>query len=136
HDGAELADAEWALLGQRCVYQNSHFSLWRGMMWGRVIAIAVGSTILIFTLALWYFDRQKNMGIISNWQKDYNSLLTDKGNVLVQNVQLTRQIRQLEQQNKQRVADNSDLTEEKQDLSDGLAALAQKIDTLRNRLIS
>jgi len=105
-------------------------------MWARVLAVSGGTIILVFAVALFYFDYQKNLSIISNWQKDYNSLLTDKGNVLVQNVQLTRQIRQLEQQNKQLVADNSDLTEEKQDLSDGLAALAQKIDTLRNRLIS
>jgi len=56
------------------------------------------------------------MGIISNWQKDYNSLLTDRGNVNIQNVQLNRQNRQL--------------VYDKQQLSDGLAALNQKIDTL------
>jgi septal ring factor EnvC (AmiA/AmiB activator) len=86
------------------------------MMWGRVIAIAGGSMILIFTLALWYFDHQKNMGIISNWQKDYNSLLTDKGNVNNQNVQLNTQNRQL--------------VYDKQQLSNVLTELNQKIDTL------
>jgi hypothetical protein len=114
---------------------RSHLSRWRvGIMWGRVLALSGGTIILVFAVALWYSDRQKNLSIISNWQKDYKSLLTDKGNVLVQNVQITRQNRQLEQQNKQLVADNSDLTDEKQNLSDGLAALFQKIDILSEQI--
>jgi hypothetical protein len=85
-------------------------------MWGRVLAVSGGPIILVLILALWYSDHQKNMGIISNWQKDYNSLLTDRGNVNIQNVQLTRQNRQL--------------VYDKQQLSDGVAALNQKIDIL------
>jgi ferredoxin len=92
-------------------------------MWGRVLAVSGGPIIVIFTVALWYSDHQKNMSIISNWQKDYNSLLTDKGNVNIRNVQLIRQNRQL-------VANNGILTEEKQQLSDSLTDLYQKIDTL------
>jgi len=60
--------------------------------------------------------------------------MTDKNNVLVQNVRLTRQIRQLEQENKQLIADNGDLTDEKQNLSDGLTALFQKIDVLSEQI--
>ena len=52
-----------------------------GIMWGRVLAASGGLIILVFTVALWYSDHQKNMSIITNWQKDYNSLLTDRGNV-------------------------------------------------------
>jgi hypothetical protein len=85
-------------------------------MWGRVLAVSGGPVILVFTLALWYSDHQKNMGIISNWQKDYDSLLTDRNNVNIQNVQLNRQNRQL--------------AFDKQQLSDGVTALNQKIDTL------
>ena len=85
-------------------------------MWGRVLAVSGGPIILVFTVALWYSDHQKNMGIISNWQKDYNSLLADRGNVNIQNVQLNRQNRQL--------------VYDKQQLSDGLTDLNQKIDTL------
>ena len=60
--------------------------------------------------------------------------MTDKNNVLVQNVRLTRQIRQLEQQNRQLVADNGELTDEKQNLSGGLTALFQKIDVLSEQI--
>ena len=67
--------------------------------WGRVLAVSGGTIILVFAVALWYYDHQKNISSISNWQKNYNSLMTDKNNVLVQNVRLTRQIRQLEQEN-------------------------------------
>jgi hypothetical protein len=85
-----------------------------GIMWGRVLAVSGGLIILAVTIALWYSDHQKNIGIISNWQKDYNSLLTDRGNINIQNVQLIRQNRQL--------------VYDKQQLSDGLEALNQKID--------
>jgi len=103
-------------------------------MWGRVLAVFGGTIILVFAVALWYYDHQKNISIISNWQKNYNSLMTDKNNVLVQNVRLTRQIRQLEQQNTQLVADNGLLTDEKQNLSGGLTALFQKIDVLSEQI--
>ena len=103
-------------------------------MWGRVLAVSGGTIILVFAVALWYYDHQKNISIISNWQKNYNSLMTDKNNVLVQNVRLTRQIRQLEQENKQLVADNDLLTDEKQNLSGGLTALFQKIDVLSEQI--
>ena len=103
-------------------------------MWGRGLAVSGGTIILVFAVALWYYDHQKNISIISNWQKNYNSLMTDKNNVLVQNVRLTRQIRQLEQQNTQLVADNGLLTDEKQNLSGGLAALFQKIDVLSEQI--
>jgi vacuolar-type H+-ATPase subunit I/STV1 len=85
-------------------------------MWGRVLAVSGGPIILVFTVALWYSDHQKNVTIISNWQKDYNSLLTDRGNVNIQNVQLNRQNRQL--------------VYDKEQLSAGLTVLNQKIDTL------
>jgi len=103
-------------------------------MWGRALAVSGGTIILVFAVALWYYDHQKNISIISNWQTNYNSLMTDKNNVLVQNVRLTRQIRQLEQQNKQLVADNGDLIDEKQNLSGGLTALFQKIDVLSEQI--
>ena len=99
-------------------------------MWGRVLAVSGGTIVLVFAVALWYSDHQKNMSIISNWQKEYSSLLTDKGNVNILNVQLTRQKLQLEQQNKQLVANNDILTDEKQQLSDGLMDLYKKIDIL------
>ena len=82
-------------------------------MWGRVLAISGGTIILVFAVALLYYDHQKDISIISNWQKNYNALAADKGNVLIENVRLTRQNRELEQQNKQLVADNSVLTDEK-----------------------
>ena len=103
-------------------------------MWGRVLAVFGGTIIFVFAVALWYYDHQKNISIISNWQKNYNSLMTDKNNVLVQNVRLTRQNRELEQQNKQLVADNGVLTDEKQNLSGGLTALFQKIDVLSEQI--
>jgi vacuolar-type H+-ATPase subunit I/STV1 len=85
-------------------------------MWGRVLAVSGGPIILVFTVALWYSDHQKNVTIISKWQKDYNSLLTDRSNVNIQNVQLNRQNRQL--------------VYDKEQLSAGLTVLNQKIDTL------
>jgi hypothetical protein len=85
-------------------------------MWGRVLAVSGGLIILAATVALWYSDHQKNMGIISNSQKDYKALMTDRGNINIQNVQLNRQ--------------NKQLVYDKQQLSDGLTALNQKIDTL------
>ena len=103
-------------------------------MWGRALAVFGGTIILVFAVALWYYDHQKNVSIISNWQKNYNSLMTDKNNVLVQNVRLTRQNRQLEQQNQQLIAEHDVLTAEKQNLSDGLAGLIQKIDTLSEQI--
>jgi len=103
-------------------------------MWGRLLAVSGGTIILVFAVALWYYDHQKNISIISNWQANYNSLMTDKNNVLVQNVRLTRQIRQLEQQNTQLVADNGLLTDEKQNLSGGLTALFPKIDVLSEQI--
>jgi len=103
-------------------------------MWGRVLAVFGGTIILVFAVALWYFDHQKNMSIISNWQTNYNSLMTDKNNVLVQNVRLTRQIKQLEQQNTQLVADKDLLTDEKQNSTDALMALFQKIDVLSEQI--
>ena len=85
-------------------------------MWGRVLAVSGGALILAVTVALWYSDHQQSIGIISKWQTDYDALLTDRGNINIQNVQLIRQNRQL-------VGD-------KQQLSDGVTALNQKIDTL------
>lgn len=82
-------------------------------MWGRVLAVFGGPIILVFTVALWYYDHETNMGIISNWQKDYNSLLTDRGNVNIQNVRLNRENRQL--------------VYDKQQLSDGLTDLYRLI---------
>ena len=103
-------------------------------IWGRVLAVSGGTIILVFAVALWYYDHQKNISIISNWQKNYDSLIADKNNVLVQNVRLIRQNRQLEQENKQLVADNGVLTDEKQNLSGGLTALFQKIDVLSEQI--
>ena len=119
----EMADAERALLGYDVCATVVTLPGGEGIMWGRVLAASGGLIILVFTIALWYSDHQKNMSIIANWQKDYNSLLTDRGNVNIRNVQLIRQNRQL-------VANNGILTEEKQQLSDSLTDLYQKIDTL------
>ena len=51
-------------------------------MWGRALAVSGGTIILVFAVALWYYDHQKNISIISNWQKNYNSLMTDKNRIM------------------------------------------------------